>query len=81
MGVGGPPLMAVYSLLALDKAFRAARNEGEVRGALARLQDAAAGSANTMPCVLAAVSAHATLGEVADTLRGVFGVYQESVVV
>lgn len=63
------------------QAFRAARNDGEVRGALARLQDAASGSANTMPCVLAAVQAHATLGEVADTLRGVFGVYQESVVV
>jgi methylmalonyl-CoA mutase N-terminal domain/subunit len=63
------------------RAFRAARREGDVRGALRALEDAAAGSANTMPRILAAVQAHATLGEVADTLRGVFGVYQENVVV
>jgi methylmalonyl-CoA mutase, N-terminal domain len=62
-------------------AFRAARNEGEARGALAALEDAAVGGENTMPRILAAVQARATLGEVADTLRGVFGVYQENVVV
>jgi methylmalonyl-CoA mutase N-terminal domain/subunit len=62
-------------------AFKKGRNEGEVKGALAALADAAAGSDNTMPRILAAVEAKATLGEVADTLRGVFGVYQESVVI
>ena len=62
-------------------AFKKGRNEGEVKGALAALADAAAGTDNTMPRILAAVEAKATLGEVADTLRGVFGVYQESVVI
>jgi methylmalonyl-CoA mutase N-terminal domain/subunit len=62
-------------------AFKKSRDAGAVTGALAALQDAAAGSANTMPCILAAVEARATLGEVADSLRQVFGEYQESVVV
>ena len=62
-------------------AFKRSRDAGAVRGALAALQDAAAGDANTMPCILAAVEAKATLGEVADSLRQVFGEYQESVVV
>ena len=69
------------SQVARLKAFRAARNEGAARGALAALEDAAAGTENTMPRIVAAVQAHATLGEVADCLRGVFGVYQENVVV
>jgi methylmalonyl-CoA mutase N-terminal domain/subunit len=63
------------------RAFRGRRNEGAVKDALAALGEAATGSENTMPRILAAVEAHATLGEVADTLRGVFGEYQESVVV
>ncbi len=63
------------------RAFKKGRNEGEVKGALAALADAAAGTDNTMPRILAAVEAKATLGEVADTLRSVFGVYQETVVI
>jgi methylmalonyl-CoA mutase N-terminal domain/subunit len=62
-------------------AFKRSRDAGAVKGALAALQDAAAGDANTMPCIVAAVEAKATLGEVADSLRQVFGEYQESVVV
>jgi methylmalonyl-CoA mutase N-terminal domain/subunit len=63
------------------QAFRGRRNEAAVRASLDALAQAAAGSENTMPRILSAVEAHATLGEVADTLRGVFGEYQESVVV
>ncbi len=61
--------------------FRAARDAGAVRDTLDALGHAAAGTENTMPRVLAAVEARATLGEIADTLRAVFGVYQQSVVV
>jgi len=61
--------------------FRSRRNGGAVKDALAALEDAAAGTENTMPRILAAVEVHATLGEVADALRNVYGVYQESVVV
>jgi methylmalonyl-CoA mutase N-terminal domain/subunit len=34
-----------------------------------------------MPRIVAAVEAYATVGEIADTLRGVFGEYRETVVV
>jgi methylmalonyl-CoA mutase, N-terminal domain len=34
-----------------------------------------------VPAILAAVEAYATLGEISDTLREVFGEYQESVVI
>jgi methylmalonyl-CoA mutase N-terminal domain/subunit len=41
-----------------------------------RLEKAARGSDNLVPPILEALQAHATLGEVCDTLRGVFGVYR-----
>ncbi|GDX80665.1 methylmalonyl-CoA mutase [Deltaproteobacteria bacterium] len=63
------------------RAFKANRDAGAVRDALDSLQQVAAGTGNTMPRVLAAVEAKATLGEIADTLRAVFGVYHENVVV
>jgi methylmalonyl-CoA mutase N-terminal domain/subunit len=34
-----------------------------------------------MPAILTAVESYATVGEIANTLRGVFGEYRESVVV
>ncbi len=39
---------------------------------------AARGSDNLVPPIIAAVEAHATLGEIADAMRGVFGEYRES---
>ena len=39
---------------------------------------AARGDANLMPRILAAVEARATLGEISDTLRAVFGMHQET---
>jgi methylmalonyl-CoA mutase N-terminal domain/subunit len=44
--------------------------------ALARLARAAGGGDNLMPAILEAVKARATLGEVSDVLRGVFGVHR-----
>ncbi|MFZ5478127.1 MAG: acyl-CoA mutase large subunit family protein [Myxococcota bacterium] len=63
------------------RALRASRDAGAARDALDALQQAASGSENVMPRILAAVEAKATLGEIADALRAVFGEYRESVVV
>jgi methylmalonyl-CoA mutase, N-terminal domain len=56
--------------------FRAARDEAATRGATAALAEAARGTANLLPCILRAVKARATLGEIADALRAVFGEYR-----
>jgi methylmalonyl-CoA mutase, N-terminal domain len=61
-------------------AVRARRDSGRVQGALMTLSHAAAGTANLVPIVLEAVRAYATIGEICDALRAVFGVHQERVV-
>lgn len=53
--------------------LKAERDGVEVEKALRELKDAAQGNANLMPFILAAVQVYATLGEIADTLRNVFG--------
>jgi len=60
---------------------RATRDNDLVARRLAALRAAAEGDANLMPVILDCVRAYATLGEVCDVLREVFGVYQEMVVV
>jgi methylmalonyl-CoA mutase N-terminal domain/subunit len=52
------------------------RDNAAVKQALAELKSAAEGTDNLMPPILKAVKALATLGEVCDTLRGVFGEYE-----
>ena len=52
------------------------RDNAAVQQALAELKTAAQGTENLMPAILKAVKAPATLGEVCDTLRGVFGEYE-----
>jgi methylmalonyl-CoA mutase N-terminal domain/subunit len=52
------------------------RDNAAVQKALAELKAAAAGTDNLMPPILKAVKALATLGEVCDTLRAVFGEYE-----
>jgi methylmalonyl-CoA mutase N-terminal domain/subunit len=59
-------------------ALRARRNNAAVRKALDALQRAAEGTENTMPYLLDTVRAYATLGEISDSLRAVFGGYQET---
>jgi methylmalonyl-CoA mutase N-terminal domain/subunit len=61
----------------IDKinALKASRDNKSVQDALQKLSDAAKGPANLMPYILAAVESYATLGEVANTLRAVFGEY------
>jgi methylmalonyl-CoA mutase N-terminal domain/subunit len=67
--------------LARLAAFKAARSASEVRAALDAIEQAASGSSNLMPPILAAVESRASLGEIADSLRKVFGEYRENVVV
>jgi len=55
--------------------LKAERNNEAVSFALADLKEAAKGTANLMPFILVAVEAYATLGEVADVMRSVFGEY------
>ena len=59
------------------RAMRAARDETRWRDALDRIEQAARGHANLVPPIITAVESHATVGEVADTLRSVFGEHQE----
>ncbi|HXI57342.1 MAG TPA: methylmalonyl-CoA mutase family protein [Polyangia bacterium] len=56
--------------------FRATRNDDAARGALQALAAAARRTDNLVPAILASVKARATLGEIADALRGVFGEYR-----
>jgi methylmalonyl-CoA mutase N-terminal domain/subunit len=57
------------------------RNNSKVKSALARLHDEADNNANLMPTIIEAVKAYATLGEVCDVLRGVYGEYKELIVI
>ncbi|HRY80240.1 MAG TPA: methylmalonyl-CoA mutase family protein, partial [Spirochaetia bacterium] len=60
--------------------LRGRRDNAAVRTALEGLATAAQGSENLMPRILEAVRQYATLGEICDVLRGVFGEYQQKVV-
>jgi methylmalonyl-CoA mutase N-terminal domain/subunit len=53
--------------------FRKQRNLGDCATALAALESAARGPDNLLPAILTAIKARATLGEIADGLRNVFG--------
>jgi methylmalonyl-CoA mutase, N-terminal domain len=69
------------SQIARLNALRAKRDSGRARSALAELQRRATTSENLLPAILVAVEAYATVGEISDALRRVFGEYQESVVI
>jgi methylmalonyl-CoA mutase N-terminal domain/subunit len=62
-------------------ALRAKRDSARAKSALAELQRRAATSENLLPAILAAVESYATIGEISDALRRVFGEYQESVII
>jgi len=59
------------------RAVRASRSEQEWRAALDAVDAAARSGSNLVPPIISAVEKRATLGEVADTLRRVFGEYQD----
>jgi len=56
---------------------RETRDKGRVGQALDRLRIACQGSENTMPYLMEAVHAYATLGEIINVTREVFGTYEE----
>jgi len=58
--------------------LRATRDNALVSETLRALEKVARGTANTMPCILDCVRAYATLGEICDAFRGVFGTYEET---
>jgi methylmalonyl-CoA mutase N-terminal domain/subunit len=53
------------------------RNNTKVKETLTILKKAAQGTDNVVPPILEAVKVYATLGEISDTLREVFGEYRE----
>ncbi|MBF5040858.1 MULTISPECIES: methylmalonyl-CoA mutase [Myxococcaceae] len=59
------------------KQVKAERNNEAVNAALAKVEAAARGTENVVPAVLEAVKAYATLGEVCDVFRKVWGPYRE----
>ena len=59
------------------EAVKAERSPGKVRETLGRVEAASRGGENVMPSVLEAVKAYATLGEICDVFRKVFGSYRE----
>ncbi len=58
--------------------MKASRNGEAVEKSLEALKAAAEGTDNLVPYILDAVREYATLGEICDTLRGVFGEYKPS---
>jgi len=59
---------------------RRERDNAAVRRALDNLRRVSEGPENTMPAILEAVNAYATLGEIMDVFRAVFGEYMEPAV-
>jgi methylmalonyl-CoA mutase N-terminal domain/subunit len=77
-----PPLLRIDEAVRsrqIEKlgAVKAARDLGNVKAALAKLQDAARGGSNMIPPMLAAVESYATVGEISDALRVIWGVYDK----
>jgi methylmalonyl-CoA mutase N-terminal domain/subunit len=62
------------------EAVKAKRDAGAVARTLSALQTGASGSANTMPLILDCVKAYCSVGEISDSLREVFGTYEEPAV-
>jgi len=63
------------------KNLRSTRDNGRVKQTLDTLRQAAqSGDVNMMPAVLDCVRCYTTLGEICDTLRAVYGAYEEPVI-
>ena len=63
------------------RALRARRDAGPWKDAVTNVEAAARSGENLMPRILAAVEAYATVGEISDAMRRVFGEYKEAVVI
>ena len=60
------------------KRVRSERDAGLVKAAISRLESVARSDENTMPAILECVESYATIGEIADVFRKVFGEQLES---
>jgi methylmalonyl-CoA mutase, N-terminal domain len=60
------------------RAVRASRSQSAAASALDGVTQAARGRENLVPRIITAVEAHATVGEIADAMRGVFGEYVDA---
>jgi methylmalonyl-CoA mutase N-terminal domain/subunit len=86
---GAPPAIPILRIepaleqqqIARVRAVRAGRAAADWRAALDGVSEAARDGRNLVPPILAAVEARATLGEIADALRNVFGEYREGVAI
>jgi methylmalonyl-CoA mutase N-terminal domain/subunit len=58
------------------KKVKAERNNEKVKASLQKLEQYAKGDNNLMPAIVEACENYVSLGEIADTLRGVFGKYK-----
>jgi len=63
------------------QALRAKRDSAKTESALVELDRRARNTENLLPAILAAVEGNATVGEISDTLRRVYGEYHESIVI
>jgi len=79
------PTMDVFALdadverqqVARLRALRAARDHTTWRAAIEAVESAARSRDNLVPRIITAVEAQVTVGEIADTMRGVFGEFRE----
>lgn len=63
------------------QALRLKRNTDAWQSSIRRVTETAREGGNLMPAILTAVESHATVGEIANAMRSVFGEYRESIVV
>jgi methylmalonyl-CoA mutase N-terminal domain/subunit len=84
------PQKESFSLLNIDpsleerqikmlKDLREKRNNTKTISCLKELEKVAAGEGNIMPAIIEAIEAYATIGEMSDSLRKVFGEYKDTV--
>jgi len=63
------------------RALRAKRDQAKWQAAVKRVEETAKGTGNLMPVIVEAVEANATVGEISDAMRHVYGEYHETVVI
>ena len=63
------------------EAFRQQRDSSKVQTALEKVGKVARGRDNLMPVIIAAVEAQATVGEIANAMKNVFGEHREKIVI
>ena len=63
------------------RALRAKRDRTKWQATLKSVEDNARGTSNLMPAIIEAVEASATVGEISDAMRRVYGEYHETVVI